>query len=214
MKKPKSKCIFFYKNWFYLQKKVFWPRFETEQLTDLIIQYAKVLFAKKVEILEVGTGSGVVALSLGKADKNWSVDGIDINFKAIKLAKKNQLKLKVTTVHFWQSDLFTKVDKKYDLIVANLPYVGKNEPQLDQKVFYWDPINAIIAKNNGLELIKKFLENVKKFLKERYLIALEIGFQQSVKVIQLVKKELPNANLKTRKDFNNINRFIFIYQLK
>ncbi len=165
-------------------------------------------------MLEVGTGSGVVALSLGKADKNWSVDGIDINFKAIKLAKKNQLKLKVKTVHFWQSDLFTKVDKKYDLIVANLPYVGKNEPQLDQKVFYWDPINAIIAKNNGLELIKKFLENVKKFLKERYLIALEIGFQQSVKVIQLIKKELPNANLKTRKDFNNINRFIFIYQLK
>lgn len=214
MTTPKiDKTLFFYQNWFHLQKKVFWPRFETEQLVDLTINYAQNILEEKINILEIGTGSGVIAISLALSNQNWKIDAVDIDVKAINLAKYNQKLLNVSSVHFWKSNLFTNVEKKYNLIIANLPYVEKGSKFIKQTIFKWDPYRAIFGGNKGWELIRRFLQQVQFYLKQSFLIALEIGFQQKGTIIKLIKQEVKNANIQVMKDFNQIDRFVFIYKL-
>ena len=203
---------FFYKNWFYVKKGVFLPRFETEQLVDLTINYGKNLFDNEIEILEIGTGSGVIAISLASASSHWKVDAVDIDQKAIDLAKENQKLLQVQSVNFWCSNMFDKIEKKYDLIIANLPYVPNNSKLIDPDILQWDPERALFAKENGIQLIRIFLEKVQTFLKNKFLIALEIGFGQCSSIIRLIKKIMPKSKIQISKDFNKIERFIFIYQ--
>ena len=208
-----TKQVFFYKHHFYITKEVFLPRFETEQLVDLTINYGEGFFNKKITVLEIGCGSGVVALSLALVKPDWQVDAVDIDDKAIALAKQNQQHFKVKSVNFWKSDMFSRVKKKYDLIIANLPYVATNSPFVDPKILKWDPKRALFAKENGLELIRICLEEVKMFLNNKFLIALEIGFQQKTRVIKLIKQNLGSVHWHVVKDFNQIERFVFIYKV-
>lgn len=204
---------FFYKHWFFVEKKVFLPRFETEQLVDLTIDYAQNLLGNKLEVLEIGVGSGVVALSLALANPHWKIDAIDIDEKAINLTRKNQHQLGIKSVTVWKSNMFNNVKKKYDLIIANLPYVEINSPLLEKGVLEWDPKAALFAKEKGLALIKVLLKEARNFLKKRFLIALEIGWGQGPKITALVQELLPSSNIKVVKDFNQIERFVFIYQI-
>lgn len=203
------KKIFFYRHTFIINNHVFHPRFESEQLVDLTTRYIKSWFKKPDHLLEIGVGSGVIALSLKNVLPTWKIDAVDINEQALENTKLNQRTLNLM-INCWKSDLFQKIKKKYSVIIANLPYL-KTGGTVSQAVLDQDPYSALFGGENGLKYIEAFLKQVKKFLKPRFLIAIEIGHRQKQAVLDLVKKYLPDVCALAQKDYNQLDRFIFIY---
>ena len=176
---------FFYQDFFYIKKGVFLPRFESEQLLDITISYIKTLFPKKINILEVGCGSGVIAINLALTNPLWKVDGVDISLKALNLSKKNLNLHPLLKVNFKKSDLFQNITKKYHVIIANLPYVENTFP-IKPQILKWDPVCALFAGVDGLKLLDKLLQQINKYIYKKYLIALEIGYKQKEGMIKLI----------------------------
>lgn len=204
-----NKKKYFYRHTFIINNDVFRPRFETEQLVDLTYRYIQTWFKTSDRILEIGVGSGVIALSLKNLLPDWQIDAVDINEKAIENVKLNQKKLKLA-INCWKSNLFNHIKLKYSVIIANLPYLKTTET-VESEVLQNDPYEALFGGHDGLKYIETMLKQVKSFLKPRYLIALEIGNQQKQQVVELAKKYLPNSYILTQKDYNQLHRFIFIY---
>lgn len=194
-----------------MQKGVFLPRFETEQLTELVIDYSYALFASRARILEIGTGSGVIAISLALAHPHWQITASDISVNSLKLSQKN-CDLHNVDINLVKSDLFAQITGKYDVIVTNLPYVADNTI-LTSSVLSWDPKLALFAGPQGLNLFHRFLAKVSHYLNKRFLIVLEFGYDQKEHLNDLIQYYLPNSNFIFKKDFAGHDRFVFIYCL-
>ena len=187
------------------------PRFETEYLVEKTINYLKQLNIVKPNILEIGTGSGCIAIAL-KKHLNCEIDAIDISEKAILIAKENAANNNVN-INFSAKDIHEfNTSKKYDLIISNPPYVPFNS-NVDEKIKY-EPQNAIYAKDNGLYFYDIILQKIKDNLKDNYLIAFEIGDKEGQDIINIIKKYLPNSYVLLEKDYNNYDRYIFISNQK
>lgn len=198
----------FYGNIIKVNQNVLIPRFETELLVDKTIKKAKEYFPNnKIDILDLGTGSGCIAVSL-KKELNCSVDALDISTDAIKIAKKNA-NLNNVDINFINSDMTTYKDKKYNLIISNPPYIKEDEEIMDI-VKNNEPNLALYAKDNGLYFYKKIIDNIPYITKEKFLIAFEIGSTQGKEIIDYAKNNLKDINITLEKDYNNLDRFIFI----
>lgn len=206
----KIKKIFFLESEFIIYKKVLLPRPETEQMVDLVIKNFIELFPYKNKILEIGCGSGVISISLFKKNKNLEIDAVDISELALKNTIEN-CKILNAKLNVYKSDMFKNVKGKFDLIIANLPYV-KNSFVLSKDVLDWDPSNALFGGDDGLKFFRYFLKEVKFFLKSKFLIALEIGYDQKEIIKKLIKKYLINFNFEFKKDYSGKYRFVFIYK--
>ena len=183
------------------------PRFETEYLVEKTINYLKQLNIVKPNILEIGTGSGCIAIAL-KKHYDCNINAIDISSKAINLAKKNAIRNKVD-INFRKQDINNYKSKvKFDLIISNPPYVPFNSI-VDEKIKY-EPSNAIYAKDNGIYFYKIILEKIHNNLNDNYLIAFEIGDKEFIKIKEIILNYLPNSHIKLEKDYNNFERYIFI----
>ena len=185
------------------------PRFETELLVEKTINYAKQYFQNKIELLDIATGSGNIAITL-KKHLNAKVVASDISIKALEIAKKNAQRNK-QEITFIQSDMLDKIKGKFDIIISNPPYVSTEDP-IDEIVKNNEPHLALYAKEDGLYYYKKILQEIKPYLKEKSLIAFEIGYKQSEKITNFIKQYLPDAIFKTEKDLTGKDRFIFIFQ--
>ena len=183
------------------------PRFETETLIEKTINYAKEL-TEPLEILDIGTGSGAIAITLAK-HLNCHVLATDISKKAIEIAKENAKRNNVQ-IDFKQSDILKNVQGKFDVIISNPPYIAKEEV-IDPLVKNNEPNIALYADNNGLYFYEEILKNIKPYLKEKCLIAFEIGMTQSEEITKIANKYLPKAQIITEKDLTNKNRYIFIF---
>ena len=197
----------FYGNIFKVNKNVLIPRFETEQLIELTMEYISDKFNGSVDILDIGTGSGCIAITL-KKNINSNVDAVDISDKAIEVAKENAILNKVN-INIFKSDMLSNVDKKYDVIISNPPYIGREE-EIDSIVEKNEPHIALYADNDGLYYYEKILKNCKKNLKYNFIIAFEIGKSQGKKVKNIALKYLDNVDIYIKKDLNNLDRFVFI----
>ena len=197
----------FYGNTIKVNENVLIPRFETELLVDKTIKLVKRYFNKKIDILDIGTGSGCIAITLDKLI-NCNVDGIDISEKALDIAKINN-KINSTNVDFYQSNIFTNVNKKYDVIISNPPYISKDEEIMDI-VYNNEPHMALYADDNGLFFYDKILGECKDYLKDRFIIVFEIGYRQGESVKKLAIKYLSNVNVSIEKDYSGRDRFVFI----
>ncbi|MGM9882339.1 MAG: peptide chain release factor N(5)-glutamine methyltransferase [Bacilli bacterium] len=197
----------FYGNTIKVNESVLIPRFETELLVDKTIKLINKYFNKKVDILDIGTGSGCIAITLDKL-LNCNIDGIDISDKALVVAKKNN-KINGTNVQFYQSDIFTNVNKKYDVIISNPPYISRDEKIMDI-VYNNEPHTALYADDNGLYFYDKILRDCKNYLKNRFIIAFEIGCKQGSSVKRIANKYLTNTYITIEKDYNGMDRFVFI----
>ena len=197
----------FYGNTINVNKNVLIPRFETELLVDKTIKYIKNNFKHHVDILDIATGSGCIAITL-KKEIDSTVDASDISEEAIKVAQKNALNNKVD-INFINSDMLTNITKKYDIIISNPPYLTKEDDIMDI-VKNNEPEIALYAKDNGLYYYDVILKNIKNNLKDKYLIAFEIGYTQGEAIKNLALKYLDNINVKIEKDFSNKDRFVFI----
>ena len=197
----------FYGNTINVNKNVLIPRFETELLVDKTIKYIKNNFKHHVDILDIATGSGCIAITL-KKEIDSTVDASDISESALKVAQKNALNNKVD-INFINSDMLTNITKKYDIIISNPPYLTKEDDIMDI-VKNNEPEIALYAKDNGLYYYDVILKNIKNNLKDKYLIAFEIGYTQGEAIKNLALKYLDNINVKIEKDYSNKDRFVFI----
>lgn len=199
----------FYHSNFIVNESVLIPRFETEELVDKTINYIKEYFRKPIDIIDLGTGSGCIAISL-KKELNCNMSAVDISECALEVAKENAKKNKVD-IDFYLSDFFESLpNKKYDVIISNPPYISTNEEIMDI-VKNNEPSIALYASNDGLSCYESILKNAKKYLKEKSIIAFEIGFGQGEKVKNIATKYLPNSIVTIEKDFSEKDRYVFIF---
>lgn len=201
----------FYGNIIEVNKNVLIPRFETELLVEKTIMYIQKLFPKdkisNLKILDIGTGSGCIAITL-KKELNSQITGIDISNQALKVAKKN-LNNNQVEVTLYQSDVFSKVTGKFDIIISNPPYIRYDE-EIEEVVKDNEPHLALYAEENGLYFYKKILKQANLYLENKFLIAFEIGEKQGEDVKNLAYQYLKNIEVKIEKDYSNRDRFVFI----
>lgn len=198
----------FYGNRFLVNENVLIPRFETEELVENTINYLNLLGKKDLKILDIGCGSGVIGLTLKQKYPTSEVDLLDISEKAIEVAQQNAKNLNLD-VNFIKSDVFENVDKKYDLIISNPPYI-KDEEEIEDIVKNNEPNIALYAGKDGLDVYKKILKEVKYYMNDPCLIAFEIGMTQKEDLINLTNKYLDNVIIETKKDLSDKDRMIFI----
>ena len=184
------------------------PRFETEGLVDNLIKLIKTQTNyPALKILEIGTGSGCIAITLSK-ELDTTVDALDISKDAIDLASSNAV-LNNANVNFALGDIKNcTISKKYNILVSNPPYVKYDEP-VDPATKY-EPQNALFALNNGLEFYEIILKRSKEFLESKNIIAFEIGCTEGQDITTIAKSCYPNAYIQVKKDLAGKDRYIFI----
>ena len=199
----------FYGYIFDVNKNVRIPRRETEELTEKVLKRIQE-FTKPV-IIDVGTGSGAIAVALSKK-LDTHVYASDISNDALEVAKKNSFNNEAN-VSFLQGDMlepYIKNNIKVDVIVSNPPYIKENEV-IEDVVKNNEPHLALYAKNDGLEFYESILKNAKKVLNDKFLIAFEIGESQANDVKDLAKKYLNDVIVEIEKDLSDKDRFVFVY---
>lgn len=204
------KKAYFYNNEFYVNRHVLIPRPETEVLVEktnnLINKHFK---SKKINILDIGTGSGAIAITLKQLNKNANITATDISNKALKVARRNSIN-KRTRIKFIKTNLYKGLKEKYDVVISNPPYIDEKSTAVEEKVRTNEPKIALFAKDNGLFYYKEILKSIDKILKKRYIIALEIGENQASSIAKIAKEYLPNSKILVEKDYNGFDRYIFI----
>ncbi|MDY6072241.1 MAG: peptide chain release factor N(5)-glutamine methyltransferase [Bacilli bacterium] len=197
----------FYGYKIYVNENVLIPRYETEYLVQKTINYSKKIFNDKLDILDLGTGSGAISIVLGR-ELNSIVTGVDISEDALNVAKKNAIENKVS-INFIKSNMLDSVEGKYDIVVSNPPYIDIDEKIMDS-VKKYEPHLALYAKDNGLYFYKNILSNIKPYLKERFIIAFEIGWWQGALIEKIAQEYFEDSNVLIEKDLTNRDRYIFI----
>ncbi len=194
---------------FLCDKRALIPRPETERLVELILTHSAFATSKPARILDAGTGSGVIALTLAAEWPAAAIDAIDISPAALALASENAARLDLTSrVRFIQSDLLSAVSGPYDLIVANLPYIPAAEiPTLSREVRH-DPLSALDGGPDGAALIRDFARQALAHLTPGGLIALEIGAGQADLLVEHLRL-LAYNHITATTDYSGINRFLF-----
>lgn len=182
------------------------PRFETEELVDKTVKYINKKFDKEVNVLDIGTGTGCIAVSIANMVKS-KVDAVDISLKALEVAKKNNKY--PNKVNFFESDIYSNVDKKYDVIISNPPYIKEDE-EIMEIVKDNEPAIALYACDNGLFFYKEILKNAHKYLNDSFIIAFEIGQDEGMDIINIAKEYFKDSDIILEKDMQGLDRFIFI----
>lgn len=200
----------FYGEIYDINENVLIPRFETEELLENTIAYIKKFFTEPVDIIDLGCGSGVIGLTLEKKVSTKSVDLVDISPKALAVTYKNCVKHS-SMANLINSNMFEKVEKQYDVIISNPPYIKTTE-EIEDIVRDNEPHLALYAGEDGLDCYRKILKDVSKHMKERCLIAFEIGYTQAEDITNLVKDNLQNVRVEVKKDMSGKDRMLFIFK--
>jgi release factor glutamine methyltransferase len=191
---------------FLCDKRAMVPRPETEELVELLKSQIR---NSKSKILDVGTGSGVIALSLAMRFPEVEVLAVDISDDALALARENAARLKVPDrVRFVKSNLLENLEGSFDLIVANLPYISTQERHALSREVLHDPEIALFAGARGDELVRELIAEAPLRLQAGGMLALEIGLDQSEALFSaLAEKNYRDIYSKT--DYSGVTRFLF-----
>ena len=202
----------FWKSTFYVDNNVLIPRPDTEILIEEIIS----LFKKdqKLSILDIGTGSGCILLSILKECKKFNGTGIDISENALKIARFNaKIHQLENRIKFYKSSVDNFFKGKYDLIISNPPYINKFYLKyLEKDVICFEPNLALEGGIDGFSILERVIKKSSRLLKIGGKLILEIGFDQKLKVIKLLKKEKYFVN-KIIKDYGNKDRCVICTKL-
>jgi len=184
------------------------PRPETEQLVDHVLYFIDTYFPSgKQDVLDLGTGSGCIGLTLAKEEPRLRVTASDISPKALDMAQKNAELLDVD-VQLLQSDLFQNISGTFDIIVSNPPYIPDREVVDD--IVSKEPSVALYGGSLGVDFYQKILIQAKPFLKEKALIAFEHGYQQKAIIKGFIDDLYPDAIVVQMKDLQGKDRFTFV----
>jgi release factor glutamine methyltransferase len=190
---------------FLCDKRAMVPRPETEELVDLLKSEIR---NPKSEILDVGTGSGIIALSLASEFPEAKVYAIDISEEALSLARENAARLGLNErVQFQKNDLLENLNERFDLIVANLPYVSMQDRHLLAREVLHDPDVALFAGAAGDEIVQRLIEQAPSHLSAGGLLALEIGINQAEGFSEFLRQKNYH-DIRAKKDYSGISRFL------
>jgi len=191
----------FYGETFYLDKNSLIPRQDTELLIDLVLKrYDK---GSKLNILDLGTGSGVIGITLSKLYPNSMITISDISSKALNVANKNIKNHNVRNIRSLESDWFNSFREKelFDLILTNPPYISKDDDHLNNLELGYEPSNALVASKNGFADIFKIIDTSPRFLNSEGLLMIEHGYTQGNRVKNYFQQKSFN-NIKQHRDIN------------
>ena len=197
----------FYGRNFKVNKNVLIPRPETELLVEQCIKIAVEKNSKT--ILDIGTGSGAIAITLAKELPNTKVLACDISEEALEVAKENGKLLEANNIKFEKSDVFSAVKfKEFDMIVSNPPYIPKEEYEtLQVEVKMHEPSLALTDNKDGLYFYKKISREAVDYLKQEGVLAFEVGYNQGEEVRELMEK-VGFKNVLVLKDYQNLDRIV------
>ena len=182
------------------------PRPETEQLVEYLCDLT---WPDAPRMLDVGTGSGVIVLSLAARFPKAELHAVDVSPDALTLARENAERLDLLPrIQFWQGSLLEPIEGSFDLIVANLPYVAASEAkQLPPEVRY-DPPVALYGGERGTEVMRELIASAPPFLRPGGTLALEIGIDQQEELSELMMKK-NYRDIRLKNDYAGIGRFLF-----
>ncbi|MBC8776565.1 peptide chain release factor N(5)-glutamine methyltransferase [Streptococcus sp. IMAU 99161] len=190
-----------------VDERVLIPRPETEELVNLILTENP---EKNLEVVDVGTGSGAIALALAKNRPDWCVTASDISTDALNLASENAA-FQDLKISFKKSDCFEEIAENYDIIVSNPPYISRaDESEVGLNVLHSEPHLALFAEEDGLAIYRKIAQEAKNHLREGGKIYLEIGYKQGHSVPALFRKYLPEKRVRTLKDQFGQDRMVIV----
>ena len=190
-----------------VDERVLIPRPETEELVELILDEN---LKDNLKVLDIGTGSGAIALALAKNRPDWSVTAADISQDALDLSLENA-KAQNLNLSFIKSDCFSEISAKYDIIVSNPPYISRaDEVEVGLNVLHSEPHLALFADEDGLAIYRRIAEDSKDYLNDGGKIYLEIGYKQGQSVPALFMENLPEKRVRTLKDQFGQDRMVVI----
>jgi len=201
----------FYGRTFEVNEDVLIPRPETEELVEETLKLAAELFPdNSPSIADIGTGSGIIAITMKCELPGSRVTATDISEKALAMAKRNAEQLGAE-VDFQLGDLGEPIrDRKWDIVLSNPPYIAHEEAaDLADTVHDHEPHSALFADNNGLALYEKMAEQLPPLLNKPGIIGFEIGYQQGAAVESLLKTAFPDGKVYIKKDINRNDRMVF-----
>ena len=203
---------YFYDRKFKVTKDVLSPRMETEELIYKVVEYVKANKKNNLKILDLCTGSGIIAITLKKELDQFFIDVVasDISEEAIKVAEENA-QFHDATIKFIQSDIFDNIDDKFDIIVSNPPYIDrKDEVTMQDNVLKYDPHLALFAEEEGMYFYRYIIEKASSYLNDNGVIFFEIGYDQKDKIIKLA--DMNNYHAEVYKDINGRDRMAFLVE--
>ena len=190
-----------------VDERVLIPRPETEELVDLILTENP---EKNLKVLDIGTGSGAIALALAKNRPVWSVAAADISQDALDLSLENA-NAQNLNLSFIKSDCFSEISSKYDIIVSNPPYISReDQEEVGLNVLHSEPHLALFADEDGLAIYRRIAEDSKDYLNDGGKIYLEIGYKQGQSVPALFTENFPEKRVRTLKDQFGQDRMVVI----
>ena len=195
---------YFYGLEFFCDKFVLIPRFDTEVLVEEVIKRAP----KNCELLDLCTGSGCIAICVKHERDDIAVSASDISKEALLVAEKNKDRYNLD-INFIQSDLFENIDKKFDIIVSNPPYIPtKVISGLEDKVKDFEPKGALDGGEDGLDFYKEIAKEAVNYLKDESILIMEIGFDQGEDVSDILHDN-GYKNIEVIKDLNGLDRVVY-----
>ncbi len=200
---------------FYVQEGVLIPRPDTEPLVEELIELCRE--KENLSILDIGTGSGAITISLAKYLNTSKVKSFDISDIALEVGKKNAISNEVDDrVEFIKSDLFSSIENKsiqFDVIVSNPPYIPKKDIEtLHIQVKDYEPYTALEGGEDGLDFYRSITEQSRMYLKENGILAYEVGHDQAQDVAEIMKSN-GYTKIYTKKDLQGIDRVVIGYKL-
>ena len=190
-----------------VDERVLIPRPETEELVELILAEN---LKENLKVLDIGTGSGAIALALAKSRPDWTITASDISQDALDLASKNA-EIQNLNIFLKKSDCFSEISSKYDIIVSNPPYISRSdESEVGLNVLHSEPHLALFADEDGLAIYRRIAEEAKDYLNDGGKIYLEIGYKQGQSVPALFRENLPEKQVRTLKDQFGQDRMVVV----
>lgn len=194
----------------YVNQDVLIPRQDTEILVEEVINILQNIKAENIQILDMCTGSGAIAIALAKNVEKCIVDAVDISSGALEVVRKNVVKNQVEDkINIINSDLFSKVpNKKYNLIVSNPPYIERNVIENLDKQVQKEPIIALDGGEDGLDFYKKIINEASSYLESNGYLCFEIGYNQKSAVQNLLSNSGKYQDIYCKKDLCGNDRVI------
>ncbi|WP_077342432.1 peptide chain release factor N(5)-glutamine methyltransferase [Pseudocolwellia agarivorans] len=203
---------------FYCDASTLIPRPDTEVLIEQILVEVEENLEKKlsdtenkiISCIDLGTGTGAIALALASEKPSWDIEAIDYSENAVTLAQKNAKYLGINNVNIYQSDWFLNVgtDKRFDVIISNPPYIDEKDIHLSQGDVRFEPLSALVAQDEGLADITKIVNQAVPYLKQRGYLFFEHGYNQG-EAVRNIMLASGFSGVKTIRDYGENDRVTF-----
>lgn len=195
---------------FTVNQDVLIPRFETEELVaNMLFLYDEVFDGASVSVVDIGTGSGCLAITLDKEEENMTVSATDISSQALEVAKENNQKMNAN-VSFLKGDMLKPLQgKKFDIIISNPPYIP-NEEFVEALVKENEPHVALFGGKDGLDFYRQIISGASQYLNDRFIIGFEHASDKAKEMKKLVRKHFKDVEVIQKKDLQGKDRMTFI----